>query len=261
MDESFDTKKLLVLRKLTRAVSDLLRGQMREYLTTLAPLLRPKTVLGDYIQSSTKESGKNPDQVFKELQSLYEKIASATPYRLPPELKPPVEIISSQLEMTPKEYRYTAQSDGESKNVIITSPLKWVLNYSGFNQSKLKERLSHRDRSAEEVRQHLLHHLVMHIVVSNQAGVTQILDALQFPIGTEYAPELGELPLTYVSSTISTIRPPDNVIIENTEISGMNAFEEVIDLGDIAQMQNPLKDRLIELVKKYDENLLDLVQK
>jgi hypothetical protein len=256
MDESFDTKKLLVLRKLTRAISDLLREQMRDYLTTLAPLLRPKTVLGDYIQSTTKETGKNADQAFKELQSLYEKIASATPYRLPPELKPPVEIISSALEMTPKEYRYTAKSEHESKNVIITSPLKWVLNYSGFNQGKLKDMLSHRDRNSEEVRQHLLHHLVMHIVVAKQTGVTQMLDALQFPIVTEYAPELGALPITYVSSTISTIRPPDNIIIENTEISGTEAFEEIVNLSDIAQMQNPLKDRLIELVKKYDDDLL-----
>lgn len=256
MDESFDTKKLLVLRKLTRSISDLLRGQMRDYLTTLAPLLRPKTVLGDYIQSTTKESGRNADQAFKELQSLYEKIASATPYRLKPELKPPVEIINSSLEMTPKEYRYTAKTEDESKNVTITSPLKWVLNYSGFNPGRLTEMLSHRDRNSEQVRQHLLHHLVMHIVVTKQTGVTQILDALQFPIGTEYSPALGELPITYVSSTISTIRPPDHVIIENTEISGMDAFEEVINLSDIAEMQNPLKDRLIELVKKHDADLL-----
>jgi hypothetical protein len=256
MDESFDTKKLLVLRKLTRSISDLLRGQMRDYLTTLAPLLRPKTVLGDYIQSTTKESGKNADQVFKELQSIYEKIASSTTYRLKPELKPPVEIINSSLEMTPKEYRYTAKTGDESKNVTITSPLKWVLNYSGFNPGRLTEMLSHRDRNSEHVRQHLLHHLVMHIVVTKQTGVTQMLDALQFPIGTEYSPALGELPITYVSSTISTIRPPDQVIIENTEISGMDAFEEVVNLSDIAEMQNPLKDKLIELVKKHDADLL-----
>jgi hypothetical protein len=213
-------------------------------------------VFGDYVLSSTKESGKNADQVFKELQDLYGKIASTTPYRLSAELKPPVEIVSSALEMTPKEYRYTAKTEHDSKNVIITSPLKWVLNYSGFNPGRLQNMLSHRDRNSEEIRQHLLHHLIMHSVVTNQTGVTQILSALQFPIGTEYEPELGEMPLTYVSSAISTIRPPDHIIIENTEISGMDAFEEVVNLSDIAQMKNPLKDSLIELVKSHSVDLL-----
>ena len=256
MDESFGTEKLLVLRKLTRAVSDLLREQMRNYLTTLAPLLRPKTVLGDYVQSSTKETARNAAQAFKDLQSLYERIAAAPPFKLATELKPPVEIISTALEMTPIEYIYTAQTDRESKTVTITSPLKWVLTYSGFNQGRLKEMIARRDRNSDEVRQYLLHHLIMHLVVSKQTGVTQILDALQFPLGTEYSPDLGELPVTYVASTIQTLRPPDNVIIESTEISGMDVFEEVINLGDIARMTNPLKDKLIQLVRSYGEDLL-----
>ena len=45
-------------------------------------------------------------------------------------------------------------------------------------------------------------------------------------------PELGELPITFLSGPISTIRPPDNVIIESTELSGADAFEEVINLED-----------------------------
>lgn len=256
MDEGFDTQKLLILRKLTRAISDLLREQMRDYLTTLAPLLRPRAVLGDYVQSNTRETAKNADAAFKDLQSIYEKIASAPTFRLPMELKPPVEIVSTALEMTPVEYKHVARTDRESKTVTITSPLKWVLTYSGFNQARLTEMMAHRNRDGDEVRQHLLHSLVMHIVASKQTGVTRILDALQFPIKTEFLPELGEMPVTYVSSAISTIRPPDNVIIESTEISGMDVFEEVVNLADIVQMKNPLKDNLVELVRGYGEDLL-----
>ena len=39
-------QSLLVLRKLTRAMTEATRVQMTEHLTTLTPLLRPKIVLG-----------------------------------------------------------------------------------------------------------------------------------------------------------------------------------------------------------------------
>ena len=42
MDGRDSTQSLLVLRKLTRAIADVVRVQMTEYLATLAPLLRPK---------------------------------------------------------------------------------------------------------------------------------------------------------------------------------------------------------------------------
>ena len=48
-------ESLLVLRKLTRAIAEAVRAQMTEYLTTLAPLLWPRMVLGDYIQGGSKE--------------------------------------------------------------------------------------------------------------------------------------------------------------------------------------------------------------
>jgi hypothetical protein len=43
-------QSLLVLRKLTRAIADVVRAQMTEYLSTLTPLLKPSALLGDYIQ-------------------------------------------------------------------------------------------------------------------------------------------------------------------------------------------------------------------
>lgn len=256
MEERYDTQKLLVLRKLTRAISELLRGQMKEYLTTLAPLLRPKVVLGDYVQSSTKETARGADRAFKDLQSLYETVAPSKPFNLPPDLNPPIEIINTALEMTPMEYTHAANTERENKTVTITSPLKWVLTYSGFAQGQLKEMLKHRDRNTDKLRQHLLHHLVMHTVITKQPGVTSILDALHFPIITEQVQEFGQMPVTYISSTISTNRPPDEVIIESTEISGMDAFEEIVNLNDVVQMHNPLKDQLIELVRTYGADLL-----
>lgn len=256
MDENFNIQKLLLLRKITRAVSDLLRAQMREHLTTLAPLVRPKTVLGDYIQSSSKDATRGGEKAFRGLQSAYESLAPAKPYNLTKELKLPIEIVSSALEMTPMEYTHTARSERESKFVSITSPLRWVLNYSGFSLNRLKELMADRNRRSDDVREFLLHYLVMQTVFHTQTGVASILGALHFPITTGRLPEFGELPITYISSSISTMRPPDEVIIESTEISGSNAFEEVINLEDIIKLRDPLRERLIETVRGFGDDLL-----
>lgn len=256
MEERNDIQKLLVLRKLTRAISDLLRGQMKEYLSTLAPLLRPKIVLGDYVQGSTKELVKSADKAFKELQSVYETVATAKPFFLSKELKPPLEIISTTIEFTPMEYSHVIQTDSGSKTVTVTSPLKWVLNYSGFTAGRLRELLADRGRNVSEVQAFVIHYLVMHIVVSKQAGITKIFDALHFPFSTGYSQEFGDLPLTFISSSVSTALPADDVILQSTEVSGMDAFEEVVNLDDIQKIREPLKEQLLHLVRSYSEDLI-----
>jgi hypothetical protein len=255
MEEGFNFQRLLALRKLTRAITDLLREQMKEYLSTLAPLLRPRVVLGDYIQGGAKEMIKGADKAFKDLQSIYETVAGAKPFNLIKELSSPIEIVSSGLEMFPLEYKHLAKMGGESKTITITSPLRWVLTYSGFPLGRLKELISDRGRVGNELQQFVLHYLVMHLVITKQQGVTTILDALHFPITSYHSPELSDLPITCISSSISTIRPPDEVIIESTEISGMNVFEEIVNLDDIMKIRDPLKERLIELARNYGEQL------
>jgi hypothetical protein len=158
--------------------------------------------------------------------------------------------------MTPMEYLHVAKTERDSKQVTVTSPLKWAITYSGFPPGRLKEMLVTRNRDNAAVQEFILHYLVMHVVVSNQTGVAQMLDALHFPVNSDRSPEFGDLPMTYISSSITTVRPPDEVIIESTEISGRDAFEEVINLDDIAKMRNPLRDRLVELVRGYGSDLL-----
>jgi hypothetical protein len=251
MDRSINTQQLLQLRKLTRAVSDQLRGQLKEYLATLSPLLRPRTVLGDYVQSNVKETVRGADKAFKDLQSLYESVAGASPFHLAKELKAPIELMSSALEMIPLEYTHSAKSQQAEKTVSIASPLKWVLVYSGFPLTRLRQMLLDRNRSESELRESVLHHLVLNTVVTKQSGVNRILEALHFPVRTETLPGLGQLPITVISSTLSTLRPSDEVIIESTEISGTDAFEELINMEDIGRLANPFKASLVSILKSY----------
>lgn len=251
MEEGYTTERLLTLRKLTRATADLLRAQMKEYLSTLAPLLRPKMVLGNYVEGESYEASRVGEKNFAELRDLYETIAQSRLYNLPREFKTPLEVINSQLEMIPIEYKHAAATEERSKTVIVSSPLKWALSYAGFSQARLRALLENKNRKGDDLQQCVLHHLMMHSAVTKQTGVNQILEALHFPLSVARSPEFGELPMCYISSSISTIRLPDAVIIESTEISGMDAVEEVVNVADVARLSDPLKDRLTPLLDNY----------
>ncbi|HAF13953.1 MAG TPA: hypothetical protein DHU55_02330 [Blastocatellia bacterium] len=249
MEELYNTEHLLALRKSTRAIADLLRNQMKVYLSTLAPLFRPRNVLGNYAQGGTYEASRTGEKPFKELQELYQSIAQSKLYQLPSELKTPLEVINTQLEMTPVEYMYVANSGGDNKSIVVTSPLKWALTYRGFGPGRFREVIDSADRSTDQLQQFVLHYLMMHSVVAKQPGLSRILEDLHFPVNVEYSPEFGDLPLTYVASSISTIRPPDEVLVESTEVSGTNAFEEIVQLEDIPKLRDPLKEQLLEITK------------
>jgi hypothetical protein len=251
MDEQYSIQHLLALRKLTRGISDLLRGQMKELLSTLAPLFHPKIVFGNYVDGESYGTSRTGEKAFKEFRELYHTISQSRLYNLPLEFKSPLEVINPKLEMTPLEYTHVATIGNESKTIAVSSPLKWVLTYGGFSPGQLKALLAERKRTGDELQQFVLHYLMMHIVVSKQVGVSEILKALHFPLSTERSPEFGELPVTYISSAVSTIRPPDEVIVESTEVSGMGAFEEIVQLEDVEKLRDPLKEQLLEITKSY----------
>ena len=59
------------------------------------------------------------------------------------------------------------------------------------------------------------------------------------------------MPITYVSAAVNTVRPPDEVIIESTEISGMAVFEEVLNPDDVTALRDPLREKLMDLAKQH----------
>ena len=113
MDGRDSIQSLLVLRKLTRAIAEVVRAQMTEHLATLAPLLRPKMVLGDYIEDGSKESTRRSEKAFKELQALYEAVAATKPFNLPRELPSPLRLSGSGLEITPVDAPLVIQSGAD----------------------------------------------------------------------------------------------------------------------------------------------------
>jgi hypothetical protein len=248
MEERYSTERLLVLRKLTRAIADFLRGQLKDHISTLAPLMHPKNVLGNYVGGQAYEVSRTGEKAFNELRDRYQAIVKSRRFALPPDFKSPLEVINPQLEMTPVEYEYEATSGGHAKTVRITSPLKWSLSYGGFSPSKLSALVRDQRSRSDDFQQFVLHSLMMATVVSRQAGICQILEALHFPVSLDSS---GDIPVCYIASSVSTKRPPDDVIIESTEIAGMDVFEEIVNIEDVARLRDSLKEQLTALIQEY----------
>jgi len=182
MNAGDSVESLLVLRKLTRAITDVVRVQMTEYLKVLTPLLRPKAVLGDYVQGGPKEPNRRADKAFGDLQALYEKVAVARPYSLARELAAPLSFATPGLEITPLDYVHVVQSGSDSRRIKVRRPLTWVLTYSDFPPNRLKELLDAKARSIEELQRFVLNYLVMHIATTSDPALMRVFEALHFPL-------------------------------------------------------------------------------
>jgi hypothetical protein len=249
-------QSLLVLRKVTRAIADVVRAQMAEHLATLTPLLRPTAVLGDYVQGGQKETTRKADKAYRELESLYQSVCTGKPFNLPRELTPPLNILSTGLEITAYDYPHTAKTGGDSRTIMVRSPLTWTLTYTGFGPGRLQELLNTKMRSNEEVLKVVVAYLAMHVVVTNQPGLLKIFEALHFPITTVRTPEFGDLPVTRIGASVVTNRPADAVVIESAELTGMNAFEEVVDVDEISRLRDPLREVLMDVARQHAPELV-----
>jgi hypothetical protein len=255
MDGRDGTQSLLVLRKLTRAIADIVRAQMTEHLATLAPLLRPKMVLGDYFEDGSKESTRRSDKAYKELQALYETIAATKPFNLPRELTLPLRLAGTGLEITPVDTPHVVQLGSTTRTIMVRSPLTWTLTYAGFAPTRLPDLLKAKLRPGDELGQLVLSYLLLRVVTINSPGLMQMFDALHFPITTTTLPEFGPLPITRVGVAISTTRPSDAVILQSAELTGMDAFEELINVDDLSRLRDPLKEQLLEVARQQAPEL------
>jgi hypothetical protein len=248
-DEPFTTQRLLALRKVTRTVADVMRAELRDYLATLAPLFRPRAVLGAHAESGSMDTVKGADAALKEFQTLFQTISVAKPFSLPQEeLRPPIGVISSVPEITSVEYAHTIAGEREAKTLTVTKPLQWIVSYAGFGPKRLQELLADRNRNQSDVRAFLVHYLTLHLVITRQGGLAKILDALHFPVSTGRLPGFGDLPITYLTA-LPTSLPPNEVALESAELAGRDVFEELVQENVLAQWRDPVRERIAALIQ------------
>jgi hypothetical protein len=255
MTEEFSISRLLFLRKVTRAVSDYLTSQLREQLSTVSSLLRPRRLLGDYIESGSPEQVVDADKNFAALNEIFARTAGK-PFDLPRPLRSPLKPIGLALEIYPWEYRHEIQTGGATKVIAITSPVRFVISYaSGLSLSRLRQGVAGKeDLKQDDVREFVIRACLMRLMLDKYSGIANLFRALRWEVNTETSPELGALPLTTLTAPLSSMRPPDDLILESTEMSGMSLFEEVVDVDALSQVRDPLIQKVETIVSEAGRN-------
>jgi hypothetical protein len=252
MTEDFSISRVLLLRKITREISNHLLGQLKEQLATLSPLFRPRRILGDYIESGSSEPVADAEKNFAVVADLYAK-AAVKPLELPRPLRPPVKPIGMALEVYPWEYTVNYAVGGRTHAVTVTSPFRWVLSYSsGLSLSRLRLGLAGREeRKVEDIQQFVIRCCVMRAILSRFGGVVKLLEGLRWEVRNESVPDLPSLPLATLSAPLRSQLPPENVVIESTELSGMALFEELVDMECLHQIPDPLAEKVNSILASH----------
>lgn len=241
MTQSFDVDSFIRSRKQTRVVSDLLKAQAADYLTTVAPLVRPQPLFGEYLQGAPRGSGRETQHHFKEFRSLFDKHAGQRPFNLMNELEVPLNIINSTPELFPLEYDHALPGGG---TVRVTSPSRWVVGYASFDLSRFRQVVRDPNRSGSELHRFVVHYLMLFHCFSRAGGLGRLFRGLRFPVGFQQLDDFGDLPFCIINSPVTSTLPPDEVIRHSTEIAGNDSFEELISAQAIEEMQDDLREQL-----------------
>ncbi len=182
------------------------------------------------------------DRVWKELVGVYEGIAGKPPFSLARDLKPPLHVPGPALEMAPVQYAHQVNAD---TRVVVTRPFEWVLSYSAHGPQRLRELVADKNRDAEELQRVLTLAIALHLVVTRQPGIAKVFAGLRLPLETRRLDEFGELPVVVMASAVPSLRPPDAVVVQSTEMTGERVFQEVVDPEAIERLGDPWRDRVL----------------
>ena len=242
-------QELPEIRRKTEVISKFLQDQVLTHLETLRPMLSPERVFGRY--AGSKGDVALADRALAQLQQNYKPL-SARPFDLPSELDEYwLTLVGSRVTLYPWEYTYEARTDRETKAISMTSPLRWVVSFSSaYTLSQVRQALAGKgERRPEHIRQFVVNALVTQLVITHTPGLAPLFTDLRYQLQTDYAPDLPKLPLTTITSGLPSFRPGDDLILAATNFSGVPAFIELIDVGALPELQDPLKTRIEDLLR------------
>lgn len=245
-----DIQQLLDLRKITQATSRKFEADLKAHLATLAPLFSPQTLFGEHVRGGGKTTGIRGDKAYRELCARFKSVAEQKPFSLDTVLSSPLDLFAATPALTPVEYAHTARSEGTEHRITVTCPLKWTLSYPEATPKRLKE-LTTGDRSQleEELRHALLQSVAMTVILDQQPGLAELFRDLRFDLRMETLDGLGSLPIPTLSAPLEARLPEDAIIIQNTQLTGIPSFEEIIDREDIQQLSDPVREALITIAQ------------
>jgi hypothetical protein len=247
--KSISFEQLATARKSTLAVSDFLEKQLVGYLETLRSLFLPERVLGKLAGSKFDVPG--ADKALAELQDTYRRLPGK-PFDFPKEFETDwLAEVGAKLEVQRWESSREISTDSGKRTILVTSPARWVLAYGpGYSVSQAIQAFGRRQdrRGIDQLRQFVVNTMVMQALVARNAGLATILAELRYNVNTQAHPGLSGLPVVVIQSQISTFLPPESVIAAATELSGIDAFIELIDVEAVRQLSDPFKQRIVQLI-------------
>jgi hypothetical protein len=246
--KNLDNEQFMQLRKNTEKIAKVLDKRLKGHLNTLKPLFVPRKLLGTYIKSAIVDDVPGSDKAFAELQEQYAAICEK-PFGLPKKLKTPLPPISNQLDAVP--FRYSLYvADSKEKATSITAATRWILSYqSECPYNRLKAMVTGDEtRQPEDMRQALIACLTLVIFLKHFPVLKQLLQDLRYEVEFQKLENLGGLPVVILKAPIECFLPPDDFILQITQLSGIPAFQEIIDLDAIEKMPDPLRETLHQAI-------------
>ena len=242
--KDLDNQEFLKLRQATGKIAAELDNRLKRHLTVLRPLFIPRKLLGTYVKSSSQQEVHGSDKAFAELQEMYAAVCEQ-PFQLPKKLQAPLPPIPGVIECSPLKYDLELE-DGSSERVNITSPTRFILSYqSECPLSRLQGILEGREsRQAEEIRQGLLCCVTLVLFLKYFPALQDLLEDLRYRIEIINLKRFGNLPVVLITAPLATFLPNDIFIQEVTQLSGIPAFQEIIDLDGVENLPDPLQDKL-----------------
>ena len=241
-------EQLTDLRHKTEIVSKFLQEQLQAHLETLRPVLALDRVFGRY--AGARADSPIADRVFAELQQSY-RAFTVKPYDLPTQFDEHwLSLVGSRVTLYPWDYSHQTKA-GRERTITMSSPVRWVVTYtSAYTLGQFRQAVAGTgERRPEHVRQFVVNALVTQLMVQHTPGLGPLLGDLRYRVQTDASPDLPKLPLTTITASLPSFRPSDDLIASAVTFSGVPAFIELIDIEALSTLQDPLKARIMELVR------------
>jgi hypothetical protein len=242
--KDLDDEKYRKLRQNTDKITSLLDKRLKGHLDILGPLFVPRKLLGAYVKSTNMEDMPGSDKAFAELQEQYAAICSK-PFGLARKLTPPLSPISSKLDAARFKYSLKTGQSGD-KTTTITAATRWIISYrTDCPYTRLNAMLTGEEtHQPDDMKQSLIDHITLVVFLKHFPALTQLFQDLRYEVETIKLEELGRLPVVLLKAPMQSFLPPEDFIVQVTQLSGIPAFQEILDLDAVENMLDPFKDAL-----------------
>jgi hypothetical protein len=242
-------EQLALVRKRTQAVAEFLEKRLGGYLDTLQSLLSPERLIGKL--AGSRVEGLGLDKGLAEVQENYKRFAGK-PFDLPKDFETDwLSEVGARLDLHRWEYSREITTESAKRPILITSPTRWILTYGpGYSVAQAVQAFGRKQdrRGLDQLRQFVVSALVMQTLIARRSGIATLLTDLRYNVSTQPHPGLNGLPVVVIQSQIPTFLPPEPVIAAATELSGVPAFIELIDIDAVREMPDPFKERITRLI-------------